>query len=102
MRLSIRDTYFVPDREGVQRGHLIWPDECPKLFIDYLELNQGYRGMCEVVDQGRVIFSGPTLVKRRKHQGGRDLLVFLLSDVDIGQLSPNATIGLDPRRLEFE
>lgn len=101
VRLSIKDAAFIPGRGKVDCGHLIWSEECPISFLRNLELNQGYRGMCTVMDQERVAFSGPALVKRRQHQG-RDLLVFLLPDVDVGHLPPTATVEMNPESLEHE
>lgn len=101
MQLSIMEAAFIRGREKVAGGHLIWPDECPPLFTMNLELNQGYRGNCVVTDQGRVVFSGQALVKRRQ-SNGRDQLVVILPEVDVGRLSPNATVEMNPCKLEFE
>ena len=100
MRLSISDAAFIPGREKVACGHLIWPEECPAKFISNLELDQGYRGMCMVADQGRVVFSGQALVKRRLHHG-RDQLVVMLPDIDVGHLSSSATVEIEPCKLEY-
>jgi len=98
--LSIREDMFTRGNETVPGGHLIWVDECP-LVLKGLELDKGYRGVCKLADQGRVVFFGQALVKRRQRHG-RDLLVFLLPDVDVGHLSPEASIELNRCGLELE
>ena len=101
VRLSIKEAIFVLGRQHVPEGHLIWPRQCPELFLANLNLDQGYRGSCEILDHGKVVFSGLALVKRR-HQYGKDLLVILLPDVDLGGLSPDATVEMNPCALELE
>ena len=99
MHLQIGDAMFIPGRDAIPRGHLIWPVNCPIPFIENLVSDQQYRGECRVADQGKTAYVGPVLVQRRNRYGS-DLLVVLLPDVDIGQLSPNAIIDLDPNSLE--
>ncbi|MBU3028925.1 hypothetical protein [Paracoccus marinaquae] len=99
MRLQIGDAVFIPGRDAVRRGHLIWPVDCPIPFMENLTLDQTYSGDCRVADRGTTVYAGLALMRRRK-QYADDVLVVLLPDVDIGQLSPDATIDLDPDRLE--
>ncbi len=90
---------FIPGGDSIPRGHLIWPVNCPMPIIKKLVSDQEYRGECRVADQGTTAYVGPALVKRRK-QYGSDLLVVLLPDVDVGQLSSKAVIDLDPDSLK--
>lgn len=100
MRLSISDDMFTHANEKVPGGHLIWVDECPSVLISF-ELDKGYRAICRLADNGHAVFFGQALVKRRQRHG-RDLLIFLLPDVDVGHLSPEATIELNRCGLELE
>ena len=101
VRLSIKEAIFVLGRENVPEGHLIWPRHCPEPFLTNLSLDQGYRGNCEILHHGKVVFSGLALVKRHQ-QYGKDLLVILLPDVDLGELSPDATVEMNPCALELD
>ena len=100
VRFSINDDMFTHGNETLAGGHLIWVDECP-LVLKGLELDMGDQAMCSSEEQGRVLFFGPALVKRHKRHG-RDMLVFLLPDVDLGHLSPEAMIKLNCGGLELE
>ena len=100
MRLSISDAAFIPGRGNWACGHLIWPEKCPAELISILELDQGYRGMCMVEDQGKVVFSGQALVKRRLHHG-HDQLVIMLPDINVGHLSSGAKVEIEPCKLAY-
>ncbi|MDO5704875.1 MAG: hypothetical protein Q4G49_07340 [Paracoccus sp. (in: a-proteobacteria)] len=91
--LPIADHLFIaPGRDRVPAGHILWPSAYPAP-LNTLALGQDYRTTAEVKDQDRLLYRGVALMKRRVDRG-EEILVLLLPDHDLGQLTPNATVEL--------
>lgn len=95
MRLAVNDSVCIPHGKG--SGHLIWTD-CPEALRQALDLNRGHAVQGEVIEAGRVVFSGALLLKRRLNRPwvpGVDCIVFLVPDVDLGRLAGEVWVEFD-------
>jgi len=95
VRLKVGESVFLEGHNGRTDQFLIWPENVPSDLIDRMTPNKGYVVTCKVENDAISLFVGGIHAKRRQQSSGRDVLVLMLEDMDLGHLSTNAMIELD-------